>query len=453
MTEREYQRLQDTVERLLRRNATRNLINILNKTHPADIAYLFKLLTDRSARSLFKLLPNVRHAGEILSEMDRHYRNEFLQHVDIGRFAAIFAQMAMDDAADFLADLPDELRDRILELMPDKDTEEVSELLSYPEESAGRIMTTDFLNLPESISAREAIQEVRKAVKSEMVFYLYVTDGQGRLTGVLSLRELVTASDETPLSDIMSRDVVKVQTSTDQEEVARMVSRYDLLAIPVVEDNDKLAGIVTVDDVLDVLREEATEDILKMAGTSEEEVTSFSVARSVRIRLPWLFASWIGGVLAIKIIAGFEMQFKEHITVFAALAAFIPVIMGMGGNIGTQSLSITLRGLATGGIDPKRLWQVVSKEIRIGLLLGLAYGALLAVVGWVLNDDPTLGAVVGIAMCANMAMAAVVGTFLPLIAVKLNIDPAVASGPFVTTSIDILGVTFYFVTATLIIMR
>ena len=315
MTEREYQRLQDTVERLLRRNATRNLINIVNKTHPADIAYLFKLLTDRSARALFKLLPDVQHAGEILSEMDRHYRNEFLQQVDVGRFAAIFAQMAMDDAADFLADLPDELRDRILELMPDKDTEEVSELLSYPEDSAGRIMTTNFLNLPESISAREAIQEVRKAVKSEMVFYLYVTDGQGRLTGVLSLRELVTASDETPLSDIMSRDVVKVQTSTDQEEVARMVSRYDLLAIPVVEDNDKLAGIVTVDDVLDVLREEATEDILKMAGTSEEEVTSFSVARSVRIRLPWLFASWIGGVLAIKIIAGFEIQFKEHITV------------------------------------------------------------------------------------------------------------------------------------------
>jgi magnesium transporter len=208
-----------------------------------------------------------------------------------------------------------------------------------------------------------------------------------------------------------------------------------------------------VDDVIDVLREEATEDILKMAGTSEEEITSFSVWRSVRVRLPWLFAAWVGGVAAIKIIGGFEGHFREQIALFASLAAFIPIIMGMGGNIGTQSLSITVRGLATGRIDPKLLWKVVFKEIRVGLLLGVVYGALLAAVGWVLNRDATLGAVVGIAMCGNMTLAAVVGTFLPLLAVKFRIDPAVASGPFVTTSIDVLGVTLYFLTALLLITQ
>jgi magnesium transporter len=373
--------------------------------------------------------------------------------VETHRLVEILTAMADDDAADLLADLPNEFREQILGLMSQEDTGEVAELLSYPEDSAGRIMTTDFLALPESMNAQEAVQEVRKASETEMVFYLYVINDDGHLSGVLSLRQLVTAADETRLLNMMTREVVKVHVTTDQEEAARLVSRYNLLAIPVVDDKEALVGIITVDDVIDVLREEATEDILKMAGTSEEEISSFSVWRSVRVRLPWLFAAWIGGVAAIKIIGGFEGQFKEQIALFASLAAFIPIIMGMGGNIGTQSLSITVRGLATGRIDPKLLWKVVFKEIRVGLLLGIVYGALLAAVGWLLNKDFTLGAVVGIAMCGNMALAAVVGTFLPLLAVKFRIDPAVASGPFVTTSIDVLGITLYFLTALLLITR
>ncbi len=453
MTERGYQLLQDTVERLLRRNATVHLRNILKKTHPADIAYLFKLLNEHSAQIVFELLPDTETAAEVLSEMQPALRIKFLQHVETHRLVEILAAMADDDAADLLADLPNEFREQILGLMSQEDTGEVAELLSYAEDSAGRIMTTDFLALPESMSAQAAVHEVRKASETEMVFYLYVIDEYGHLSGVLSLRQLVTAADETRLLNMMTREVVKVHVTTDQEEAARLVSRYNLLAIPVIDDKEALVGIITVDDVIDVLREEATEDILKMAGTSEEEISSFSVWRSVRVRLPWLFVAWIGGVAAIKIIGGFEGHFSEQIALFASLAAFIPIIMGMGGNIGTQSLSITVRGLATGRIDPKLLWKVVFKEIRVGLLLGIVYGALLAAVGWVLNKDFTLGAVVGIAMCGNMALAAVVGTFLPLLAVKFRIDPAVASGPFVTTSIDVLGVTLYFLTALLLITR
>jgi magnesium transporter len=445
--------LQDTVERLLRRNATLHLTKVLKKTHPADIAYLFKLLNERSAHTVFDLLPNNETAAEVLSEMHPAFRTEFLQHINIGRLVEILSAMADDDTANLLADLPEEFREQILRLMSREDTEEVAGLLSYPEDSAGRIMTTDFLALPEIMTAHQAVQEVRKASETEMVFYLYVTDEVGRLSGVLSLRQLVTASDETHLSRLMTRDPVKVHVTTDQEEAARLVSRYNLLAIPVADDSGMIVGIITVDDVIDVLREEATEDILKMAGTSDEEISSFSVWRSVRVRLPWLFAAWLGGVIAIKIIGGFEGHFKEQMTLFATLAAFIPIIMGMGGNIGTQSLTITVRGLATGRIDPKLLWRVVFKEIRVGLLLGVAYGVLLALVGWFLNKNLTIGAVVGIAMCGNMTLAAVVGTFLPLIAVKLKIDPAVASGPFVTTSIDVLGITLYFITASLFIIR
>jgi len=452
MTERGYQLLQDTVERLLRRHATAHLRNILRKTHPADIAYLFKLLNQDSARTIFELLPNVEIAADVLSEMQPALRTQFLQQLDLNRLVEILSAMADDDAVDLLSDLPEDFREQILVLMSHKDTEEVvAGLLSYPEDSAGRIMTTDYLALPETMTAQEAIQEVRTASETEMVFYVYALDQEGRLSGVVSLRELVVATDQTPLSRFMTREVVRVSVTTDQEDAARRVSRYNLLAMPVVDDQEILVGIITVDDIIDVLREEATEDILKMAGTSEEEVSSFSVWRSVRVRLPWLFAAWLGGVIAIKIIGGFEVHFQEKIALFASLAAFIPVIMGMGGNIGTQSLSITVRGLATGRIDPKLLWRVVFKEIRVGLLLGLTYGLLLALVGWVLNKNVALGAAVGIAMCGNMTLAAVVGTFLPLLAVKLRIDPAVASGPFVTTSIDVLGVTLYFLTALLII--
>jgi len=333
MTERKYHLLQGTVERLLRRNATKHLTNILSKTHPADIAYLLKLLNERSAIHVFELLPDVKTSAEVLSEMERSFRIEFLQHIHIEPLVKILSAMANDDAAALLAELPEEFRGQIMELMSDKDTEEVGALLSYPDDTAGRIMTTDFLNLPESMHALEAIREIRKASQTEMVFYLYVTDEDGRLTGVLSLRQLVTASDETTLSEIMIRDVVKVNVATDQEEAARIVARYNLLAIPVVEDSGKLVGIVTVDDIIDVLREEATEDILKMAGTTEEEISTISIVRSARVRLPWLFASWVGGVVAIKIIGGFEGLFQQHIALFATLAAFIPIIMGMGGNI------------------------------------------------------------------------------------------------------------------------
>ena len=447
MNERGYQLLQETIERLLRRNAYVHLNKVLRKTHPADIAHLLTLLNERSARSVFENLPDKEIAANVLSELEPGFRSGFLQELEVNRLAEILAVMADDDAADLLADLPDERRQEILNLLSAEHTEEFSELLAYPEGTAGRIMTTDFLVLPKTLSAQSAIQEVRKAAEKEMVFYLYVTDEEGRLSGVLSLRQLVTAPDYTPLEKIMTRDVVKVNVTTDQEEVARLVSRYNLLAIPVVDHSNLLVGIITVDDVIDVLREEATEDILKMAGTSGEQISYSSVWPNARARLPWLFASWIGGLIAMNIIGAFSGGFSGRIGVFAILATFIPVVNGMGGNVGTQSLSIMVRGLATGRVDGKSIWKEVSRELRVGLLLGATYGVLLALAGMAFTRDVHVGLVAGIAICANMALAAMMGTFLPLIAAKFKVDPAVASGPFIASSIDAIGSTIFFLTA------
>ena len=279
-----------------------------------------------------------------------------------------------------------------------------------------------------------------------MVFYLYAIDNNEILTGVVSLRDLVTTPGNTMLKDIMSRKVHAVRPEIDQEEVARIVSQYNFLAVPVVDSDEKLLGIVTVDDVVDVIREEATEDFLQMVGAGKDrEILLKSSWDNARMRLPWLFASWIGGILAAFIIGIFDNVLQSTI----ALAAFIPVIMGMGGNIGTQSSTIIVRGLATGRVGFENSVKILFKEIRVGLILGVLYGVLLGIftLFQFLEASPMLGVVVGLSICFSMIIAATIGSLVPLILNRFDIDPAVATGPFVTTAIDILGVTLYFLIA------
>ncbi|MGD9123044.1 MAG: magnesium transporter, partial [Desulfobacterales bacterium] len=249
---------------------------------------------------------------------------------------------------------------------------------------------------------------------------------------------------ETPLREFMATDVFSVQTDMDQEEVAKIVARYDILAVPVVDDTNRLVGIVTVDDVIDIFRREATEDILKMAGVGEEFVETKSVLKSTRIRLPWLFASCVGGIVAFFIIGKFEGSLAK----IATLAAFIPVIMGMGGNIGTQSSTIVVRGMATGRIDLRDFWSVLFKELAIGLILGVIYGLLIGIVAQMRYSVGALAISVGLAVISSMSVAALVGSLVPMAFARIHIDPAVATGPFVTTAIDIISVTFYFMIAT-----
>jgi len=305
-------------------------------------------------------------------------------------------------------------------------------------------MSPDFMALDGELTVGDAIQKVQeRSEEMEMAFYLYITHGEeGQLGGVVSLRELLMHPPYRLLRNILNPNVIAVATDTDQEEVAHIVSQYNILAVPVVDSSYKVIGIVTVDDIIDVIREEATEDFLQMAGAGKDrEILLKSTMANVTTRAPWLFASWIGGVMAIFIISFFENELQKVL----ALAAFIPVVMGMGGNIGTQSSTIVVRGIATGRINMNELAKVIFKEMRVGLLLGGFFGTILGFVAHFRYPDPVnLGLVVGLSVLFAMTLAATVGTLTPLVLKRFDIDAAVATGPFVTTSIDIVGVLAYF---------
>jgi magnesium transporter len=434
-----------SVKRLLRRDAIPHLRKIVNKTHGADLSELFRALSIPQQHIIFNLIEDTEQKGILLSQLDE---NDFLalsEGLDIDDFVKVLECMPSDDAADLIGRLPDEQAAILLEKMKNEDSEEVEELLNYEDDTAGGIMVTDFIALKDDTTAKEAIRSLQKEhMDVEMPFYLYVVDEYGKLMGVCSLRQLVVVPPETPLKEFMTTEVFSVTTDTDQEEVAKIVARYDILAVPVVDENNKLVGIVTVDDVIDIFRQEATEDMLKMAGVGEEFVETQSVIKSTRIRLPWLFASCLGGVIASFVIGHFETSLSK----VAYLAAFIPVIMGMGGNVGIQSSTIVVRGLATGRFNVRDIWSVVSKELLIGLILGIGYGVLIGAVAQFRYNTVAVALSAGLGILSSMSIAALMGSIVPMLFAKINIDPAVATGPFVTSSIDFISVFFYLSIAT-----
>ena len=435
----------DSIKRLLRRDASSHLRKIVRKTHAADLTPVFHSLPLPDQRKLFEVIDDIEKKGELFSRLDSDTFLKLVESTDLEDIVEVFEQMPTDDVADLIGRIPEELSDAILKKMKREGSEEVEGLLSYGDDTAGGIMVPDFIALGEDATAGEAIASLQKEhLNVEMPFYLYVVDEYGKLVGVSSLRQLVVVPPETPLKAFMTTDVFMVRTDMDQEEVAKIVARYDILAVPVVDESNRLVGIVTVDDVIDIFRKEATEDMLKMAGVGEEFIETQSIFKSTRIRLPWLFASCVGGIVAFYIIGRFEASLYR----LAYLAAFIPVIMGMGGNIGTQSSTIVVRGLATGRLNIRDIWSVVLKELSIGSILGLVYGMLIGAVAQVRYSTAALAISVALALICSMSIAALVGSLVPMVFARINIDPAVATGPFVTTAIDIISVFFYFMLAT-----
>ncbi|MDH3343876.1 MAG: magnesium transporter [Desulfobacteraceae bacterium] len=437
--------LVESVKRLLRRDATTRLRKIVKKTHAADLSMVFHSLSIPNQRRLFNLIDDIEIKGEVFSNVGEDTVPNLIEGLNLDDVVEILDIMPKDDVADLLGRLPLEKSDAILEMMKKEGSEEVEGLLHYGDDTAGGIMVPDFIALREDTTARAAIESLQEEhLDVEMPFYLYVVDSNGKLIGVSSLRQLVVVPPNTPLKDFMTTDVFTVKTDMDQEEVAKIVARYDILAVPVVDDTNQLVGIVTVDDVIDIIREEATEDILKMAGAGGDFVETKSIFKNIKMRMPWLFASCIGGIIASFIIG----YFQESLSKLAYLAAFIPVIMGMGGNIGVQSATITVRGLATGRLNIRDIWSVVSKQLMVGLILGLIYGFVVGLVAQLKYSRELFALSVGIAVLCSMTMAALAGSLVPMTLAKINIDPAIASGPFVTTAIDIISVALYFIIAT-----
>ena len=452
MVQSQEQRLhlaQDSFRRLMRRGATAHAQNLLEKLHAADLAEILRHMAEDEKRSTFGLIENRVRAAQVLSECDDQTAKELLEPMEPKDAAALFQEIDADDVTDLINLLPDEEAKAVLDILQAPVADPVTDLLQYGEETAGGIMTPHCLALHEAMTAGEAITRVRKESEAETVFYIYVVDEGNHLEGVISLRQLLLAPPEATLKGMSREDVYRVSTDTDQEEVARLVERYDLLAVPVVDPENRLVGIVTVDDIIDVLRAEATEDILKMAGTHDEEILTRSAFRVARYRLPGLLVGLAVGMVTAQVIARFSGLISDQVY----LAAFMPLILGMGGIVGNQSVTVLVRGLATGRLNPTQWIQIIWKQFQVGVLLGLAIAILLGgVTALLYTETPWLGPTVGLAILIGIVAAAVWSVLVPLAFTWLHIDPAVATQPFVSTTIDIVSALIYFTTASVLLI-
>ena len=443
--------LKTTIERLLRRKASTNLTKIIRKTHPADIAMIMRGLNIDNQKNLFKLSPTFAYKAEILEDLAESLIQHLLSEESITNISKIFRHLGTNAQAMIVSMLPKESQNPILEKLEAEDLEDVEEIMSYADDSAGSVMTKETFMLNQSLTVKKAITELQSYPDNERVFYVYVVDNKEKLVGVISLRNLVTSKSTKKLREIMIRDIHVVTSDTDQEEVAKIVAQYNYLALPVVNKRNRFLGIVTIDDIVDIIRQEASEDFLQMAGVGKDrEILLKSPVGNAQSRAAWIFASLIGGVCAAAIIGYFDSLLQEMIV----LAAFIPVIIGIGGNVGTQSSTIIVRGIATGRVDVDNSFVLIIKEILVGAILGILYGALIGFCSELITGNalPNLGLVIGLSIGASMTIATAVGASVPLLLKKLDFDPAISTGPFVTTAIDILGVALYFLIASQILI-
>ena len=427
----------DSVKRLQRIGATANLINLLQKQHPVDLAELFGELSSKDCRGALNLLldHNSRLALEALIEYGPEPAAALLADHSPDRIALWLQDLPTDDAAALIDELPEELSDAVLEQMRPRDSGEVENLLEYSERTAGRIMNPTVFALSDDLTAGEAIQALQGSREVEMVFYLYVVDERRHLVGVVSLRRLLLVAPETPLQRIMTTDLISARVDTDQEEAAQHVANYNLLAIPVVDEQNRLVGIITVDDVIDIIKDEATEDIYRLAGVSGDEHVFSPARESIRKRLPWLAVNLVTATLAAFVVRAFQDTIDEVV----ALAVFMTIVASMGGNAATQTLTIIVRGIALGELTWGNSKKAVIKEAVVGLGNGLALGLVGAGVAWLMAGNLILGLILALAMVINLLVAAIAATLIPIALRALKIDPALASAVFITTLTDVFG--------------
>jgi magnesium transporter len=438
------------LRRLLASGATGRAEKLLARMQPADIAPLLSSLTPDEVRTVIELLFRQRRAASVVRELPAELLPLITDALADQRLADVIGRLEIDDMLELVAGIPQERRAEVVAHLPAAKQAELEQAERHPPSSAGRVMTTHFVALGEKLTAQQAIEQIRAAGdETGSIFYLYVVDDEGRLRGVIPLRRLVSAPPDRNVSELMIANPVSVSADADQEQAAQLVARYDLLAIPVTDAQGRMLGVITVDDVIDVIREEATEDMYLLAGLSEEDRVFTPALLSVRKRLPWMLANLATCFLAAWVVGWFEHALAKVV----ALAVFMPVVAGMGGNGGIQAVTVITRGIALGEIEFSTGLRAVGKELAVGLMIGAVTGVVSAAFAWAWHGDPWLGLVLVLAMMVTLAVAGLAGAAVPLLLQALKLDPALGAGVIVTTFTDVFGFFSFLGIATLMLDR
>ncbi len=433
--------LEEVKSALESRNA--HFFEEVNELHAADIAEIFDELDINEATQFYRYL-NDEKASDVLIELEEDVRERFLESLEPKEIAEKFIDnMESDDAADIMAELPDEKADDVISLI--KDTEQASDivdLLSYPEDSAGGLMAKELIKVHLDWTVPKCVREMRKQAEDiENVYTIYVVDDFEKLVGTLSLKRLLLAPTKSEVKDLYHSDVISVKAYEDGEEVASIMEKYDLVVLPVVDELDRLIGRITIDDVVDVIKEEADKDYQMASGLSENVDSTDNITVLTRARLPWLLVGLLGGIFGALVIT----QYEDQLQIYPEMALFIPLIAAMGGNVGVQSSAIIVQGLANNSLGFDGLVKRLGKEFMVAMLNGIVCSILILVYTLIVKDSINLAATVSVALMLVIIFAGLFGTFVPLMLHKYKIDPALATGPFITTMNDIVGLFIYFI--------
>jgi magnesium transporter len=420
----------------------KELQEVLEEFHPVDIAEIVVGLTPEEQVSFFRLLAKEQQIA-VFEELDQEEQSALLSSLTKEHCRELLNEMSADNRVDLLQDLPEEIAARLLSCLSESERKLTEKLLKYKPNTAGAIMTTELASVRGHMTAEQSLQLIRDtALLKETIYYLYVTDDQNHLIGILSLRDLVVAKPEQTIQDVASPYVISVTVDQDQEEVAKVMEKYDFIAVPVVDEEGRLQGIITIDDVVDVMKKESTEDIHKMAAIipHEEEYLDVSPWSMIQKRIGWLVV-----FLLLEMVTGNVLRnYQTTIDAVIMLTFFIPLLIGTGGNAGTQSATLIIRGLATGELKPNRVFKIIWKEGFVGLVLGLALGCLAGLRTYWMSGDLLIASAVSCSMVATLVMATVTGSLFPILLYRLKLDPAVAAGPFIASVVDVTALLIYF---------
>ena len=424
--------------------AVRSILDVMNEV---DIASLLSELDDRELALAFRLIPKDK-AAEVFSNMETSMQTYLVEIFSEKELKELLDDLYMDDTVDLLEELPANLVNRILDTVSAPDRKLINQLLNYPDDSAGSIMTTEYVDIRETMTVSQSMAHIKETgIHKETIYTCYVTNKR-KLVGIVSAKDLMTTDDDVLIRDLMETEIISVKTHTDKEEVAKLFTKYDFLALPVLDADGLMVGIVTFDDAMDVMVEEATEDITKMAAINPSEKTYFdtSVFAHAKNRIPWLLILMFTSIITGTIITKYENAFAA----IPLLVSFIPMLMDTGGNCGSQSSTLIIRGIALSQIRFKDIFRVIFKEFRISLIVGAVLAVTNGVRIMIQYDNPELALVIALSLIGTVVAAKLVGCMLPLFASKVHLDPAIMASPLITTLVDIFSILIYFNIATML---